>query len=160
MKTNRNKIFDFASLCELKTEKKVVLEVVNSKKPAGVSITKISEGKVFVQFNYLNSHEMKVISDCNVWDQVEYKCIVWKKGEKGNERKEYSLEKTDGGCFAFTPDFLDVGTAYTTQIKMMFGEKESELSDEVEFTTPEFKDLCVRRNAPIMLMRTRNTLLM
>lgn len=94
VKTNRNKIFDFASLCELKTEKKVVLEVVNSKKPTGVCITKISEGKVFVQFNYLNPHEMKAISDCNVWDQVEYKCIVWKKGEKGNERKENSLEKT------------------------------------------------------------------
>ena len=67
-------------------------------------------------------------------------CFIRRTEERG---KEYNLrEEEDENCFSFAFDFIEAETAYTVRAKAELQEKENVWSEEIEFTTPEFSELC------------------
>ena len=62
--------------------------------------------------------------------------------------KEHSLRKEENDCFSFVPDFIKAETTYTVKVKVELQGKESEWSEEAEFTTPKDLWCCVWKKCP------------
>ena len=69
--------------------------------------------------------------------------------EEENASKTLSCEFTIGSaeplCFK---DAFTMGTPYSLRMRIVHKEVSTQWSDEVEFTTPDFKDLCVWKECP------------
>ena len=133
--------FSLVDMYELKAEKKLVLEAISSRSPSNVQI-KFIKGQTFLQADYLNQYDIKVLSEYNLWNKVKFICLLCEKGVDENQGKEYTLQMLDG-FLTFAPGGLKGETTYGIRVKTVAGEEECGWSDEVEFTTPEFKECCV-----------------
>ena len=74
--------FDASSLYELKTEKAFVPDAVETLKPTGVSATKVGKWKISLKFTCLSPDIMKALSELRIENQIKYKCLLAKKGER------------------------------------------------------------------------------
>ena len=155
---DNNSKFEISSFYELKTEKRFSFEMVEVRKPRDFRVDCVSGGRVSVEFIPLSPDFIRVLSEYGFDDKVKYKCLLTKKGgnkDENNENetdgkennveqeegKEYTLKRI-GKLFSFTPDILEARTTYEARVKTVFGDKESEWSDEAVFTTPDFKECC------------------
>ena len=146
-KSEQKQIFDLSSLCVFKTKKHLRDEMMSPMKPIDASKIKLAIGKVYIQLDYLNPHEMKVISEHKTWDLVRYECLIRKKDENEDRIKEYPSEIADG-YITFSPDFLEIGSTYVVRVKRIYMGKDTELSEEVEFTPKDFNEYCAWRKCP------------
>ena len=121
--------FDLSSLCELKTERRAVPEMVELMKPTNVRVSGTNKGAITFQFTCLSPDEMKVLSENGYESQIEYKCLLTKRGE--DEGKEYALKSAGGDRFKLTSRKLAKKSTYGVRVKMILEDKESEWSDEV-----------------------------
>ena len=137
---------DLSSLYELKTERKVLLEMTEKKKPSNVHIIRKNDGRVSVKFTHLTAEEMKVLSDFGIEDKIKYKCLLSKKGESEEQYKEYLLKREDNE-FILTTDILEYGATYDIRVKVEPECEGYELSDKIEFT-PEFNECCIWKECP------------
>ena len=144
---------DLSSLYELKTERKVLLEMIENKKPSNVHIVRKKGGRAYVQFIHPNPEEMKILSDFNIEDKIKYKCLLSKRGENEEQCKEYLLEREDDG-FVLVPYMLEFGTKYDIRVKVEPECEGYELSDKVEFT-PELNECCTWKECPDNVVEKR-----
>ena len=129
---------------ELKAEKEVTPEWFDQ--PRGLKVNKVSNaGRIFLSPTR-NAEQERVLVKNGLENAIAYKALLQKKGERVGG-KEYSLRKEES-CFSFAPDFLEAETTYTVKTKAKLQEKESEWSEEVVFTTPQFSECCGWKECP------------
>lgn len=139
--------FDFMKMYEPKIEKYVVPELLKMKKLTNVHVVNISKNKIIsIEFTDFIPEDSNIMIEINAKTQIKYKCSVANKTTDKNNRREYLLEKTDNS-FSFALDNIDAGATYGIKVKMALDDKESEWSDEVEFTT-ETENLWAWKECP------------
>ena len=120
--------FDLSSLCELKTERHVVPEMVELMRPTNLRVSGTNKGPITFQFTCLGPDEMRVLSENGAENHIKYKCLLTKRGE--NESTEYDLEKIGDDCFNVLLMSLDKKSTYGVRVKIILWDKECEWSDE------------------------------
>lgn len=137
---------DLLSFCELKTERFVMEEMVELRKPTDVRVTGVTGGNVSVKFSHFTSSESKVLSKYNVKDPVNYLCSIHGKSE-AKESDKMCLFKKVGQSFVSAPKTLKPGVTYELRARAELNGKESEWSDVAEFT-PEYFDCYAWKECP------------
>ena len=127
-KEENEEAFDLSSLCELKTERQTVPEMVELMRPTNLRVSKTSNGAISLQFTCLSPDEMKTLSENGDENHIKYKCLLTKRGENGD--REFVLEKIGDDCFKILLMRLDKKSTYGVRVKMILGDKESDWSDE------------------------------
>ena len=77
--------------------------------------------------------------------EVEVK--MWEKGNEEGTSRTFTKKIIFGESVCFRNAFT-TSTTYCLKMKVVHQTKSAQWSDEVEFTTPEFKDLCVWKECP------------
>ena len=137
---------DIIKNLELNTKRFFVSEAMEIRRPRDVQVTEINGGVVSLVFAHLSPDESKILFDNNLESSIEYVCALSEKVIRGQANTNYSLKKTNE-CFSFVPDHLEQGVRYGIRAKMVLGDRESDWSNEVEFT-PEFRECLGWKKCP------------
>ena len=138
-----------SSLCELKTNRKVVpLGVIDFEERKPGSLVPFTEkGELVISFTFFNEDEVRVLKEFNLIFKAELK--IWEKSHKEDTSKtltkEFIPETDEPICFRST--FI-ASTAYCLKMRIAHKGMSTQWSDEAEFTIPEFKNLCFWKECP------------
>ena len=150
MKKESDQKSKISSLYELKTERKVAsLELIDfeERKTTNVILSFTEKGDLFLSLTFFNEDEVEVLKGVDSPFEVEVK--VWDGGQGKDTSKEFTKELTLGSddpvCFRST---FAARTIYSLKMRMTSQGMSTQWSDETEFSTPKFKDLCVWKECP------------
>ena len=137
-----SRMLDLASLCELRTERKISLKVLEERKPRSLIPSFKEEGELSLSFAFFDEDEVEVLKEVDSPFEVEAK--VWEKGHEEDTSRTPTKELTLGSgdepiCFRST---FTASTTYCLKMRIVHQGIGSQWSDEAEFTTPEFKECC------------------
>ena len=140
--------FDLSSMCKLKTERKVVHDIFEERKPTNLIPSFTEKWELSLSFAFFNEDEVEVLKELKPRFEVEMK--VWEKGheEESTSRtltKEFTLGHDEPICFRST---FAGSTTYCLNARIAHQGTRTQWSDEIEFTTPKFKGLCVWKECP------------
>ena len=141
---------NIASLYELQTERNVVsLELIyfEKRKPTDLVPSFTEKGELSLSFSFFSEDEVEVLKGVDSHFEEEVK--IWEKGHEDETSKTFAKDFTLGSdeaiCFKST---FTARTTYCLKMRIVLQEMSTQWSDETEFTTPEFKDLCVWKECP------------
>ena len=135
--------------CYLKVEKEASLKVIDfeERKPADLVISFTDKGELSLSFTFFSEDEVDVLKDIDLPLKVEVK--MWDKGHEEDTPKTLTKVLTLGSdepvCFR---SIFMTSTTYCLKMKIVHQRTSSQWSDETEFITPKFKDLCVWKECP------------
>lgn len=136
---------DFSRLCTLSTDKEILEELLDLKKPSNIKINNL--GADGIRFEFVGSAcEEKVLAENGFDNLIIHKAQVWKKGEEW--LSEHNLKKLGRATFSFAPDVLEANTVYCMKVRTECSGKSSEWSDVLEFKTPGFSECCSWKECP------------
>ena len=147
---NQKSKFSIKSMCELKTERKLLsLKVIDfeERKARSLIPSFTKKGELSLSFAFFDEDEAEVLKEFDLHFEVEV--IVWEKGHEEDTSKTFTKELTLGSgdepiCFRNT---FTASTTYCLKMRIAHQEMSTQWSDEVGFTTPEFK-CCVWKECP------------
>ena len=117
------------------------------RKPTKVVPSFTKKGELSLSFTFFSENEVDVLKDAGSPFEMEVK--VWEKGHKERFSKLFTKKLTLGSdepvCFKST---FAASTTYCLKMRIVYQRMRTQWSDEAEFTTPEFKDLCVWKECP------------
>ena len=134
---------------DLIVEKEASLKFIDfeERKPASVVPSFIEKGELSLSFTFFSEDELEALKGVDSSFGVEVK--MWEKGHEEEASKtlikKLILGSDEPVCFRST--FM-ASTTYCLKMKIVHKEVNTQWSDEVEFTTPEFKDLCTWKECP------------
>ena len=135
--------------CNLKVEKEASLKFIGFEegKPTNLILSFTKNGELSLSFTFFSEDEVKVLKDVDSPFKMEAE--IWEKDhEEGTSRtltKDFILGIDEPVCFKtpFIPN-----TTYCLKMRIAHKGTYTQWSDETEFTTPEFKDICVWKGCP------------
>ena len=104
-------------------------------------------GELSLSFTFFSGDEVRVLKDVDSPFEVE--TMIW---EKDNEEtfsriltKEFSLGRDEPICLRST--FI-ASTTYCLKMRIVHQEMSTQWSDEIEFATPRYNELCIWKECP------------
>ena len=117
------------------------------RKPTKLSPSFTKNGGTLISFSFFSGEEVKVLKGVDLPFEMEVE--LWEKGHKERFSKLFTKKLTLGSdepvCFKST---FAASTTYCLKMRIVYQRMRTQWSDEAEFTTPEFKDLCVWKECP------------
>ena len=140
---------DSSDSYDLKVIKEASLKFIDfeERKPRSLIPSFTKKGEFSLSFTFFDEDEGEVLKEVDSPCKVEVK--VWEKGnEEGTSKtltKEHTLGSDEPICLRST--FM-ASTPYCLKTRIVHQGMSTQWSDEGEFTTPEFKDLCMWKECP------------
>ena len=132
--------FDLTSLCEVKTERKIVSEMIGGKKPTELVSSLTKKGDLSLSLTLFSEDEVDILKSANTPFGVEVK--IWEKGrEEGTSKtltEKYTPGRDEAVCIKAA---LTTSTNYCLKARISCQEVSTQWSDEVELT-PGFRECC------------------
>ena len=134
---------------DLKAERRASLEFIESeeRKPINLIPSFTEKGELSLSFTFFSEDEKDVLKEVGSSFKVDVK--MWEKEHEERFAKAFAkgliLESDEPICIRST---FPASTACCLKMRIVHKEMCTQWSDEAEFTTPEFKDLCVWKECP------------
>ena len=133
---------------DLKVEKGASLEFIDfeERKPTDLVSSFTEKGELSLSFTFFNEDEEEVLKDVDSPFEVDVN--TWEKGNEEDTSRTLTKEFTLGSdepIFFMSP--FTASTTYYLKMRIVHQEVNTQWSDDVEFTTPEFK-CCAWKECP------------
>ena len=142
--------------CGLRVIKEAALKSIafEERKPRRLIPSFTEKGELSLSFAFFDEDEVEILKEVDSPFEVEVE--VWEKGHEEDTSRTLTKEHTLGSDepIYFRSTFT-ASTAYCLKMRIVHQEMNTQWSDEVEFTTPEFKECCVWKECPENVYRYR-----
>ena len=141
--------FSISSLYDLKTERKVVsLKFIDfEKRKPTFSISSFTEkGELSISFSFFSEDEVEVLKEVDTPFEVEVK--MWERGQNEEGTSKTLTTKIILGEPICIRNTFTASTTYSLKMRIAHQRKNTQWSNEAEFTTPKFEDSCIWKECP------------
>ena len=142
--------------CDFRVEKEVSLKYIDleERKPTILIPSFTKKWELSLSFTFFDGDEEEILKEVGSPFNVEVK--MWEKGHEAETSKtltkEFTFKKDEPVYFRGT---FPASTTCCLKMRIVHQETSTQWSHEVEFTTPEFKDLCTWKECPGDVDRNR-----
>ena len=141
---------DLPAIYDLKVIKEASLKAIDFEERKLTNLIPLftKKGEFSLSFTFFDEDEVEALKEVDSPFEVEVE--VWEKDYKEDTSRTITKKLTlgSGGEPIFLRSTFTASTAYCLKMRIVHQGMNSQWSDEAEFTTPEFKDLCVWKECP------------